>query len=68
MEGNMNVNGGKCTCSHHKMTPIFVVLFAVVFLLGNLNILSADFVNIAWPIIVGVAGLMKLTGAGCKCC
>jgi hypothetical protein len=68
MDGNMNVGGGKCDCSHHKVTPILVVLFGVVFLLGNLSVLSAEFVNIAWPIIVGVYGLMKLFGGSCKCC
>jgi len=66
MEGNMNATVGKCTCSHHKVMPVLVTLFGVVFLLGNLNVLGADFVNVAWPIIVIIGGLAKLKS--CKCC
>ncbi len=62
----MNVGGGKCTCSHHKVIPILVTLFGLVFLLGDLNILTTDFVNLAWPVLVIVGGLMKLKS--CKCC
>ncbi|MBI2888458.1 MAG: hypothetical protein HYY10_00880 [Candidatus Liptonbacteria bacterium] len=50
------------------MFPILVVLFGLTFLLGNLNILTQQFVSIAWPVIICLAGLMKLTGGGCKCC
>ena len=57
-----------CKCPHHKMTPVLVVLFALLFLLGNLGVVGMRVVDIGWPIIVGLAGLMKLTGSMCKCC
>ena len=62
------MKGSSCSCPHHKAVPILIVLFALVFLLGALNILSAQVVAIAWPIIVGLAGLAKLSEGGCKCC
>ena len=64
-----NTEGQKCCgCPHHKVVPVLVVLFGLTFLLGNLNVLTQQFVGIAWPIIVGIAGLTKLGGGKCKCC
>lgn len=62
--------GGHCACScfHHKVTPLMVVLIALTFLLGNLGTLSESFVGMAWPILLGVAGLAKMFGRSCKCC
>lgn len=62
------MKGGLCGCPHHKMFPLFVVSFGLVFLLEALDILTSAFVAIAWPIIVTAAGLMKLTEGKCKCC
>lgn len=45
-----------------------VVVFAALFLLKGLGVLTAGFVDIAWPIVVGVAGLSKLCSGWCKCC
>lgn len=67
--GNQAMGGGKgmtCSCSHHKVFPVLVVLFALAFLFGNLGWLSMDVVGIVWPILVGVAGVMGL--GKCKCC
>ena len=61
-------NEGKCMCVHHRFTGVFVVLFALTFLLGNLQVLSEHTVGIVWPIIVGLAGLGKLFQVRCKCC
>ncbi|TSA44508.1 hypothetical protein D4R51_03700 [bacterium] len=63
-----NMNGGKCGCSHHKVVPILMVLFAILFLLGDAGVLGADIVNAGWPIIVGVAGLTQIFSNSCKCC
>ena len=62
--------GGKnvCGCPHHKMGPTALVIFGLVFLLGNLNILTASAVSMIWPIILIVAGLMKMKSGSCKCC
>ncbi|MDO8523166.1 MAG: hypothetical protein Q7S12_02680 [bacterium] len=66
----MNNESGNnvCKCPHHKMVPVLVVLFGLTFLLGALDVLSAGTVNIAWPILVVLAGLMKMMTGACKCC
>ncbi|MBI3420840.1 MAG: hypothetical protein HY006_02145 [Candidatus Sungbacteria bacterium] len=53
---------------HHKMLPLLVVVFAITFLLGAFDVISQWAVSIAWPIVVGVAGLSKLMEGSCKCC
>ena len=61
--------GGKvCKCPHHSMIPLLVTAFGAVFLLGALNVLTMNAVNIIWPIIVIAAGLMKLMKRMCTCC
>lgn len=62
------MKGSSCSCPHHKVTPLLVILFALVFLLGAFDVLSAQTVNVAWPVILGVAGLTKLGEGSCKCC
>jgi len=57
-----------CACPHHKMLPILVILFAILFLLGALQIVGDSLVAIVWPILVGIAGFTKLGEGKCKCC
>lgn len=59
---------GVCSCPHHKMLPLFVVVFGLVFLLGDLNVLTQAAVTWTWPVLVILAGLTKMMGGGCKCC
>ncbi len=67
MEPTNNVSG-TCGCKHHKIVPAAVIVFGIVFLLGYLSVLSWGAVNIIWPILVIIAGIMKLTKGKCKCC
>ena len=60
--------GKKCGCPHHKVFSALIILFALDFFLGAIGVLTQGFVNLSWPILVGVAGLMKLSGGKCKCC
>ena len=60
--------GGLCKCPHHRMVPILVTVLGLVFLLGNLNVLTDSFVGIVWPLLVMGAGLTKLNEDRCKCC
>ncbi len=57
-----------CKCPHHKTMPLLVVLFGLVFLLQALDVLGSGIVMIVWPIIVMLAGLMKLMESKCTCC
>jgi len=67
----MNNNENKCSgceCGHHSVIPVLIILFATTFLLGNQGLLQADAVNIIWPILVGIAGVVKISEVRCKCC
>lgn len=57
-----------CKCPHHKFLPFLMFLFALVFLLGAFDVFSARFVEVSWPVLVGLAALMKLFEGKCKCC
>lgn len=60
--------GNGCGCAHHKVMPLLMVVFGLVFLLGAMGQISMATVNIVWPIIVIVAGLKKMAVGMCKCC
>ena len=59
-----------CSCPHHKVMPILIILLGLTFLLEALGILTSGFAGIAWPVIVIAAGLMKWAEKSgmCKCC
>lgn len=59
---------GNCSCTHHMTTPVLVILFALIFLFGALGYISEQTVAISWPIIVGLAGILKLIERKCNCC
>lgn len=65
MEG---MHGMKCDCSHHKVVPITIIAFGLLFLLGALDVFTAATVAIIWPILVIVAGGVMLMGRKCSCC
>jgi hypothetical protein len=58
--------GPTCKCPHHKVVPILVILIGLDFLAGAVGVLSWTFVDITWPILVIIGGIVKL--GGCKCC
>ncbi|OGZ70132.1 MAG: hypothetical protein A3F47_02200 [Candidatus Staskawiczbacteria bacterium RIFCSPHIGHO2_12_FULL_38_11] len=65
-----NMQNNVCKCPHHKVVPILVVLFGLTFLLGQWGIISWGAVNTIWPVLVILAGLMKIADKSgmCKCC
>ena len=62
MEGNV------CACHHHKFVPLFIVLIGLSFLLQALQVLTAEFVALLWPVFLILAGLAKMAGRTCSCC
>ena len=62
------MHDGMCSCAHHKAVPVFIVLIGLAFLLRSLGVLTADFVAMAWPVLVILIGLQKMMGGMCKCC
>ena len=63
MEGE---NKMVCGCKHHKIVPICITLIGLVIFLGAINILTAGFVGIIWPVLLIIIGVMKMMK--CKCC
>lgn len=53
---------------HHKVVPLLVVVFGLVFLLEALDMMSMVTVGLVWPVLVILGGLMKLSVGMCKCC
>ena len=62
------MKSGMCPCPHHKMPGMLMVVFGLTFLMGSLNVLTQDAVTITWPVLVILAGLMKVMERKCKCC
>jgi len=50
------------------VTPVLVVLFGLLFLLGYFGVIGEQVVMVGWPILVILGGLTKLTQGVCKCC
>ena len=68
MEPNQPMQMQKCKCPHHKMTPLFIIMIGLVFLLGALGTISGTTASILWPILLIILGITKWAGHSCKCC
>ncbi len=62
------MHGGMCGYMHHKMGPLLIVLIGLVFLLKALGYMEAGTAYIAWPVLLILAGMMKMSCGMCKCC
>ena len=60
---NMSV----CPCGHHKIMPLLIILFGIIFLLSSLSVMSMAMAYVLGSVIVILAGLAKLFGGSCKC-
>jgi len=65
-EEKMHGKGMVCNCPHHKVIPWLIILIGADFLLGAVNVLTWGFVNITWPILLIIGGVVKLVR--CNCC
>ena len=63
-QGNTNA----CGCSHHKMWAFLVIIFGLLFLGEAFGWWGSQLVMTGWPILVIVAGLLKLMENKYKCC
>ena len=52
-------NCSTCGCPCHRTIGTLIALFGLTFLLGHLNIMSADMVRIIWPTLIILGGLKK---------
>lgn len=44
-----------------KTTGLFILLIAILFLLEALGALSANIVDVVWPILLGIVGLQMMS-------
>lgn len=61
-----NQKGSMCSCPHHKLGALFVMLSGVLLLLGSLGVMTTDTMLMAWSILLILFGLVKMFR--CKCC
>jgi hypothetical protein len=47
---------------HGKLIPLFVLLIAVTFLLKGLGAFDQNFVDIVWPVLLGITALIAMGG------
>jgi len=47
---------------------MLIVAFGALFFLGQIGVFTQGFVGIAWPVLVVIAGFMKMMKRKCKCC
>ena len=66
-EMNKHEGGMMCKCVHHKFVPVLVVVFAAMFLLNAFDVVSDRNLSIGWPIVVGLAGILKMSEGKCSC-
>ena len=57
-----------CRCMHHKVWPLLIIVFGLMFLLRAVGSVTWETVNIVWPLIVIGLGISKLFRGMCKCC
>lgn len=57
----------KCRRNFKIVTPILMILFATIFSLGAQGYLTHYEVSNLWPVLVGLAGIVKLEQANCPC-
>ena len=62
------MDGQKCKCPHHKMLPIFVIVFGLTYLLRNLGILTVPVADVILPVIIILIGAQWMMKGACKCC
>ena len=60
-------DGRHCSCSHHKIVPIILVIIGASFLLTQLGIITVVANSYIWPVSLILIGLMKLMSGNCKC-
>ncbi len=58
----------QCSCSHHHIAPVAIVLIGLDFLGNAIGLIPDAFLAMTWPVLLIIAGLVKFTGRRCRCC
>lgn len=62
------MNNKVCKCTHHSIVPLLIIGLGILFLLPRFGILTDQMVGVAWPILLALIGITKLTSRSCACC
>ncbi len=62
------MQGTACSCAHHKIVPLMIILIGLAFLLQAFGVVSGMIVSFVWPALLIIAGVGKLKGRDCPCC
>jgi hypothetical protein len=65
---DQGMQGQACKCGHHKVIPVLIILLGLTFLLQAFGVVGWYFVSVTWPILLIIAGIVKLAGRSCGCC
>ncbi|MBH1989408.1 MAG: hypothetical protein I8H75_06165 [Myxococcaceae bacterium] len=57
-----------CRYPRHSLTALLVIGLAASIGLGNAGIIPECASNIAWPLCLGLIGVLMLCGKRCQCC
>jgi hypothetical protein len=68
MGDNKSCKCGSCSCMHHNMGSIFMILIGLNFLMVAMGVYDEMLSAYVWPTLLILAGLMKMMGANCGCC
>ena len=58
----------RCSCGHHQVAPIAIVLIGLDFLANALGFIPDAVLAMSWPVLLVIAGGAKLFGPRCRCC
>ena len=56
-----------CSCPHHKVTPVCLIIIGLVYLAGQIGWFTPGFVAVSWPILLIIIGIGKWMGSSCMC-
>lgn len=62
------MNAKVCKCTHHFIVPLLITGLGILFLLPQFGILGDQAVGAAWPVLLALIGITKLTSRSCTCC
>ena len=59
---NHEMHGTICRHPRHRAVPILAIIIGLEFFLAEIGVLTWEFVNVTWPLLLIVAGIVGLSG------
>lgn len=55
-------NDTVCRHPQHRVIPILAIIIGLEFFLAEIGVLTWEFVNVTWPLLLIIAGIVGLSG------